>query len=139
MTPVFVGHVNDDGQLLLREPFSFHCHLRRLAGKPVEVVVRRVRSQRSLAQNAFVWGVAYPILAETLGYDRDEIDSLHYALVEKWGGSHWDERLKTNVPNRRSSKLSTVEFSDYMEWLVRFASKEFGCVIPLPDEVEVSK
>lgn len=122
---------------MMDNPAAFREHLVHLAARRVEVVVRRERSRRSLAQNAWVWGVAYPLLAETLGYDRDEHETLHYALVEKWGGKRFDERLRVDVPNKRSSKLSTVEFSDYMEWLVRFAAREFNCVIPLPDEAEV--
>ena len=136
--PVFHGQTTERGDLRVSEPLKFRQHLRSLAGKPVEVVVRRKRSQRSLEQNAWAWGCAYPVLAETLGYDRDEHEELHYALVAKWGGTHLDEKLGVEVANKRSSQLSTAEFSDYMEWLVRFAAKEFDCVIPLPNEVEVS-
>lgn len=136
-TPVFRAVVSREIKIVLEDPGAFREHLVRLVDRRVEVVVRRERSKRSLAQNAWVWGCAYPLLAETLGYDRDEHEMLHYALVAKWGGKHFDERLRVDVPNKRSSKLSTTEFSDYMEWLVRFAAKEFGCVIPLPDEAEV--
>lgn len=110
------------------------AHLRRYAGAELDIVIRGHRSQRSLDQNRWIWGVAYPLLADSLGYDRDEIEDLHYALVEKWGGSHFDARMGTTVPNKRSSKLTTKEFSDFMEWLVRFAAKHCNCVIPLPDE-----
>jgi hypothetical protein len=94
-------------------------------------VQRRRRSDR---QNAWIWGVAYPLIAETLGYDRHEHDEIHYALVAKCFGTHHDDKLAIDVPNVRSSKLSTKQFSDYMDWLVRFAAQEWGCVIPLPDE-----
>lgn len=107
--------------------------LRSMAGK--RVVIREWKSQRSLDQNAYVWGVAYPIIAEALGYEPHEIEELHYGLVAKWGGEHFDKRLGAMVPNKRSSKLTTKEFSDYMEWLVRFGAKECGGVIvPLPNE-----
>lgn len=135
--PVFEATVNERGNLVLTRPYDFRLYLKRLQEKPVEVVVRRRRSKRSLEQNAWTWGVAYPILGETLGYDRDELDELHYALVAKWGGTHLDEKLGVQVANKRSSQLSTAEFSDYMEWLVRFAAKEFGCVIPLPNEAGI--
>lgn len=138
MTPIFAGRVTEAGGLLVDSPLTFRAHLLRLREKRVEVIVRRERSQRSLNQNAWVWGVAYPLLAETLGYDMDERDDLHYALVEKCFGSHPDPRLGASVPNVRSSNLSTKEFSEYMEWLVRFAAKEFSCIIPLPNEVEVT-
>jgi len=136
--PIFAGMVTDGGLLRLERPLAYSAHLARLKGKRVEVTVRRFREQRSLEQNAWVWGVAYPILAETLGYDMDEREDLHYALVRKCFGTHLDPRVGVEMPNARSSKLSTKEFSDYMEWLVRFAAKEFDCVIPLPNEVEVT-
>jgi hypothetical protein len=123
-----------NGHLPAMQRTSITNYLRSEAGVELEIEIRRRKSQRSLDQNAWIWGVAYPLLAETLGYDRDEVEDLHYALVEKWGGTHWDPRMRSMVPNKRSSKLTTAEFSDYMEWLTRFAAKEFGCVIPLPDE-----
>lgn len=101
------------------------------------VEVRVARRTRSLDQNAWIWGVAYPQIAEAIGYEPHEIEELHYGLVAKWGGEHFDKRLGAMVPNQRSSKLTTKQFSDYMEWLVRFAAKECGgVVITLPDERE---
>lgn len=134
--PLITGAVGPSGKLLftMDERSQLDTWLRTLMGKRVDITIKEHRATRSNEQNAWIWGVAYPLLAETLGYDRDEHDDLHYALVEKWGGSHLDERIGIEVPNKRSSKLTTTEFSDYMEWLVRFAAKEFNCVIPLPDE-----
>ncbi len=93
--------------------------------------------KRTPKQNAWIWGVAYPAIADALGYEPHETEELHYGLVAKWAGEHFDKRLAAMVPNKRSSKLTTKEFSDYMEWLVRFAAKECGGVyIELPDEKE---
>jgi hypothetical protein len=39
-------------------------------------------------------------------------------------------------PAKTSSQLSTKEFSDYMEWLVRWAAMEHGIRVPLPGESE---
>lgn len=109
--------------------------LRSLAGKRVEI--HEQKRTRSTDQNAWVWSVAYPAIAEALGYEPHEIEELHYGLVAKWGGEHFDKRLGAMVPNQRSSKLTTKQFSDYMEWLVRFGAKECGgIVILLPDESE---
>ena len=110
--------------------------LKSLAGQ--HITITPLKRTRSLDQNAYVWGVAYPHLANALGYEPHEHEDLHYGLVAKWGGEHFDKRLGAMVPNKRSSKLTTTEFSDYMEWLVRFAAKECGCVIPLPDEADAA-
>jgi hypothetical protein len=88
-------------------------------------------------QNAWHWGVAIPILADALGYDKDEHDDLHYALVNECFGTHVDPRLGREVPNVRSSKLSTEKFSEFMEWEVRWAAKQ-GIVVPLPNESEAA-
>lgn len=129
-----VGVVTPTGVVFDRESRE---RLKRLTvGQRVEL--RPVRRTRSLDQNAWIWGVAYPQLAEALGYEPHEIEELHYGLVAKWGGEHFDKRLGAMVPNKRSSKLTTKEFSDFMEWLVRFAAKECGgVVIELPDEPEM--
>lgn len=141
MTHVFRAVPSSDGRLDLSpdERARMVAALRNLAGKPVELEIRRAKHQRSLDQNAWTWGVAYPQLAEALGYEQSEIEDLHYGLVAKWGGEHFDKRMGQMVPNKRSSKLTTTEFSDYMEWLVRFAAQTAGVYIELPDEREVTK
>ena len=137
-TPIFHGFCRDNGEIAYDAPKQYGAHADSLAGKRVEVVLRRERSKRSIDQNRWLFGCALPILAECLGYDKHEHEDLHYAMVAKCYGTHYDEKLGLDVPNRRSSKLTTREFSDYMEWFVRFAATEFGCVIPLPNEVDLS-
>lgn len=138
--PVFHGRVSEDGRLLLSddEQTMRRDYLRHLAGKTVDVVVKVHRSQRSLDQNAWIWGVAYPVIAEELGYDKDEHEHLHYALVDACFGRSFDPILGQDVPNVRSSKLNTEQFSAYMEWLVRWAAREHGIVVPLPNESEAA-
>lgn len=133
--PTFAAVVDVDGRLHLapEQADERRSYLRTLRNKRVVVTIREKGTQRSLDQNAWIWGVAYPLLAETFGYDADEIEDLHYGLLEKWAGTHFDHRMRVMVPNKRSSKLTTKEFSDYMEWLVRFGAKS-GVTIPLPDE-----
>ncbi len=102
-------------------------------------VPKRQQTQRSLKQNAFLWGVAYPIIADHLGYDHHEHESLHYdllsvrfgtvAVIPKVPGA--SPRI---VPAKTSSELTTTEMADYFEWLVRFAAEKWDVVIQLPDE-----
>lgn len=139
--PVWRGAVNEAGTHLIlsaAERDQRRAFLRSLAGKTLDIVFKVHRSQRSIDQNAWEWGVAIPILAEHLGYDLDEHEALHYALVDECFGRSWDERLKRDMPNVRSSKLNTEQYSKYMEWLVRWAAREHGCVIPLPNESEAA-
>jgi hypothetical protein len=137
--PVWTGEMELDGSVKWDDPSGVVKYRKSLAGERVQVVIRRQSSQRSLDQNAWIWGVAYPEIAEALGYDSHEINDLHYALVAKCFGEHFDKRVGAMVPNKRSSHLTTREFSDYMEWLVRFAAMECGgIVVPLPGESEAA-
>ena len=104
---------------------------------------RAKRRPRSLGQNAWHWGVALPMIAEAMGYDRhergdrktqDDKGSLHYDLVGEWGGRHLSP-MQTWVNNRRSSKLTTAEFSDFMEWEARWAAEKHHIYLPMPDEL----
>jgi len=108
--------------------------LRRLSGREVEVIVRPPSRKRSNDQNAWLWGVAYPLLAETFGYERHEHALLHYGLLGECFGTVYDQRFGRALVRVGSSQMTTKEFSDYMEWLVRWAAVEHDCRIPLPGE-----
>ena len=110
----------------------------------MDLTVKAPKSQRSLQQNKWIWAVAYPLIAQAVGYDLDEIhdnsalETIHYALVERCFGTTWNAKMRITVPNERSSQMSTVRFSEYMEWLPRFAAQEYGIVVPLPGESEAA-
>jgi hypothetical protein len=65
--PVFSALIDDANTLLLDDRTAFKAWTKTLIGQPVQVTVKRKQSQRSLDQNAYIWGVAYPIIAEELG------------------------------------------------------------------------
>lgn len=139
--PVFNGRVSDDGTRLELDGIEAHQrrrYLRGLAGKRIGVVIRERRSQRSTSQNAWLWGVAIPLLAEHLGYDDHEHETLHYALLGECFGHTYDPRTGQTVLAKTSSQLTTKEFAGYMEWLVRWAATEHQCVLPLPGESEAA-
>ena len=137
MAPVFVG-LAKDGSVVWDGPefIKLRSYLRSVDGKAIEAVIRPKRNKRSIDQNAWIWGVAYPLLGECLGYDRHEHDQLHYALLAECFGTTYDQRFGRDIPRVTSSKMTTKEFSDYMEWLVRWSASEHGCIIPLPGETE---
>ena len=109
-----------------------------LAGVAVDVVVKKHRNKRSDRQNRWHWGIAVPLIAHELGYDKHEHEDVHYALVAKCFGTHWDDKLKQEIPNVRSSELTTAQFSELMEWEIRWAAQEYGIVVPLPNEAETA-
>jgi hypothetical protein len=95
------------------------------------------KSRRTNDQNALLWALYDDVLkqgGETLGgWTRED---LHEYCLGEWFG--WDEhkafgrtRLK---PKRRSSRLTKMEFSDFVEFVVQRMA-EHGIVLQLPEDL----
>lgn len=98
---------------------------------------KRYKKTRSLEQNAYLWGVVYPEILGSVDLDGWTDKDLHeYFLGEHFGwitlGGMGRKRLK---PNRRSSKLKTTEFMDYLEFIKERMAQQ-GVYIPDPNEGE---
>jgi hypothetical protein len=134
--PVFHATVTEAGRVVLAasEARIRHNYLTRLAGKAIDVTIREHHDRRTLDQNAWWWGVALPVIAAALGYDRHEHDRLHYALVDLCFGTTFDPRIGREVSNARSSQLTTAQFSALMDWVVRWAATEQGITVPRPGD-----
>lgn len=112
------------------------CGVGRFIGLGVLKNILR-KSRRTNDQNALLWALYDDALkqgGEALGgWSRDDIHE--FMLGEYWG---WDvceafgrKRMK---PKRRSSRLTKLEFSDFVEFVVRrFA--EHGIVLELPGDL----
>ena len=94
------------------------------------------KRKRSESQNAYLWGVCYPTIlkagGETLrGWTADDLHD--YFLIEHFGHEVIEgfgrKRLK---PLKRSSKLTTLEFTEFVEFIQQKAA-EMGIVIPDPE------
>jgi hypothetical protein len=79
IVPVWHGRVTAEGrlELLETERFRRQGYLRSLAGQPVDVIVKVHRKHRSDQQNKWWWGIAVPLIAHELGYDKHEHEQLH--------------------------------------------------------------
>ncbi len=103
--------------------------LRSQAGK--FVTIRLVKKRRSLDQNAFWWAVPVRIIAEHCGYDPEQ---MHYALLGEWRG-YIDGPSGEKVPRcASSSRLTTVEFTELIDWVQRWAVEQLDLQIPSPNE-----
>jgi hypothetical protein len=103
------------------------------ASSTFRVEIGEHKQTRSNEQNAYLWGVVYPIILQHLeGWEPDDVHE--YFLGEHYGWSPLDglgtKRVK---PLRRSSKLSTKEFSAHVAFIQR-AMAEKGVDIPDPNE-----
>jgi len=103
-----------------------------LPGKELRVEVCEYRKRRSQDQNAALWGVAYKTLSDATGNDPDD---LHTFFLGEWGGWEMIQVMGQvrRVPKRRSSKLSTVEFSDFYAFIQQRAAETVGVYVPDPD------
>lgn len=114
-------------------------------GKDWEITIALKKRCRSSAQNNYLWGVAYKILSDQTGFESEEI--AEYMLGRYFG---WHEKKVPkkpsnptgfeSVPIRSTTRdaegkrcvLSTLEFSEYVAYIQRFAAHK-GWVIPDPD------
>jgi hypothetical protein len=137
-TRAWHGVVSDDGKKCEFElPSEFHAHLKRMAGKPFTLSIVRRRNKVSGKQMAYIHGVAIPIIAEEAGYDYDEREDLYYQLLVKCFGTRRHETLGCDVPNvTHLSDKDTQQGSEFIQWLPRFASKTWGCIVPEPNDAE---
>lgn len=114
--------------------------------KAWRIEVKQVQSERSQAQNNYLNGVAYKILGDAIGYERDDVSE--FLCGTYWG---WKEKRVPkkpscptgieSVPRRTTttdeagnrSVLSKLEFADYVAFVQRFAASK-GIHIPDPDQ-----
>lgn len=105
----------------------------RYDGERIDLIVKKHKAQRSLDQNAYWWAVPVTILADHCGYEPEQ---MHYALLGEWRG-YIDGLGWQKIPRcASSSKLTTAEFTDLIEWVQRWAATEMNVQIPAPSEWE---
>lgn len=133
--PVFHGRVTRDAKF---DPAEHERDKRRtwlmsLAGQDVEFVVRKIRTKRSLDQNAYLHAKPFTLLADYWGED---MESAKLLVLGEWSG--WRETVGGNrIPMKPSSSaLTTEEASQLIEWIPPWAMREFGVHVPLPNEAD---
>lgn len=100
-------------------------------GTKVDITIKKHKSARSNAQNRYYWKVVVGILADEFGYESDE---MHMVLREKFLRIH-DDKHPDFVIAKSTTKLSTVEFIEYIEKIQRWASIEHSIFIPDPEKI----
>lgn len=132
MTNRFVGTVSADGRLELANRAGFRALLKHLAGKAVVLTLGQRTKRRSDNQHRYYFGVVVTIIAEELGYTKEE---LHEAL--KWKFLRLEaepEKGRSLETVRSTTVLSTGEFERYLDDIRIWAATELGVVVPLPNE-----
>ena len=105
-------------------------YIQKLPDKPFTCTIERERTRRSIDQNSLYWLWLSCISHET-GGDKDAIhdyfkdEFLPKETVKSLPGIVYDRPVST-------SKLDTVQFTQYLEKVQVFASSELGIVLPSP-------
>ena len=134
-TPIFYGQV-EGGELKLANKEVFKRYLKLLDGL-VTVVVKKKRNSRSLPQNSYYWGGVLTTIAYEIG--EDDIESLHeyfkneYLLRVKQVANKKTGELTEIKMSRSTTKLDTVQFTEYLDKVVRWAAK-MGIIVLTPEE-----
>ena len=96
------------------------------------VTVARYAKRRSDQQNRYLWGVAYKTLQYSTGQPAEDWHT--YFLGEHFGWETIELFGKKKIrPLQRSSKLTTMEFMDFVAFIQQRAA-ENGLYIPDPNE-----
>jgi hypothetical protein len=68
------------------------------------------------------------------GHDLDEI---HDAFKQKFLPAKIKEVLGETIDCRTTTKLTTLEMSEYMDRIYAFVTSELGVILPLPQEFQL--
>jgi hypothetical protein len=102
---------------------------------PYEQIIRRIRKPRTDRQNRYYWGVVIDYIARQMGEsDKNEVHKTlarHFLGFEEesYGGVTFEKTPST-------TSLSTVEFTEYIEMVRRWAAEFLALNIPDPDQVD---
>jgi hypothetical protein len=102
-------------------------------GKKVDIEIKRHVNRRSNPQNAYLWGVVLPMIAEyaaSYGEEFKEEDWYDYYVSKGYFG--WKEMFGSKLP-KGSSEADTFEFNQAIAKIQREWA-ERGLVIPDPNE-----
>lgn len=112
-------------QIIAKELHAFN-------DKRVVITIEKLKSTRSIRQNA-LWWLYIGIIAKEIGYTKDE---LHEICKFKF--------LKREKVNEKTgevfeysgstTKLSKTEFGELVDSIIRWASESFGIVLPSPGD-----
>jgi len=129
MHPIFLGKI-EKGKLILERPDRFADYLLTLEKKEVEVVVSKIKKDRTKRQNRWYWVCVVGIAAEYFGYLPEEMHDAYKMIFLRCHDEGKPETI------RSTTTLTTAEFTDYIEKCRQWAAEQ-GLVIPDPTEVEL--
>lgn len=131
MTEKIFGQINEKGKFIPYNQDQLIQAFKKLSGKRAEITVRPETKSRTNEQNRYLWGVVYKYISEEIGYEPEQVHELM-----KFKFLKIEILVKGNPETviRSTTDLSTEEFNQYVERIVRWAAEFLGLVIPDPNE-----
>lgn len=136
IVPIFRGHVDGRGHLVLEDREAWDAHVQTFHGKPVEIILRRPIVRRTLPQNRYYWKVIVSSVADQTG--------MSVMQAHEWFKAELlPPQTKTTPAGREvevagtTTELTVPEFSEYVDRAAALAAQE-GVILPDIERVEVT-
>ena len=127
----FSGFVRD-GKVRIDQRDRWDALLKHMEGKPIEVSLGRLRQNRSLRQNSYLWAI-YRLIAQETGNDEYRIHAVMKGLFLPLEDLELPNG--TTVKTLGSTKgLSTTDFGEFIDKVKAFAGEQ-GIRVPEPEEL----
>ncbi|HYH64314.1 MAG TPA: recombination protein NinB [Urbifossiella sp.] len=128
-----------DGRLPERDARRIGEAIRKLGGKRVAITVAEVKKTRSGQQNRYYWGMVVKLVTDAF---RDGGNMVNAEDVHDFLKTHVGKLTQVLVTADgevfrapgSTTKLTTAEFSDYVEAVRAWAKEVLDLDIPTPDE-----
>ncbi len=118
-----IAHVKD-GRLKVSGLNRFDDVVRHFEGEDVIVTIEELKNKRTLEQNAYYWGAVLPaILDEYPGHTPEELHTYFKKFLPTKFITVFGKEIAVE---KSTTKLSTKEFSEYIEKICR----EVGIPVP---------
>jgi hypothetical protein len=130
-TKVINGLISSNRQPITEAIKSFE-------GKEIVLTIERKRKKRSNEQNAYLWGVVYPILKDgfyQIGY-KLTTGQVHELMKQTFVKEDLINETTGEVKTitGHTSNLTTSQFMEYLADIKQFAAEELNVYIPDPNE-----
>lgn len=111
-----------------------------------KVTVEPLKNARSASQNAYLWAVPNKMISDKTGYEPEEVHEYLCGTYFGWkdkkvpktprnpeGVESVPVRTTTTNAEGKRSVLQPMEFSDYVDFVQRFAAQKLQIIVPDPD------
>lgn len=108
--------------------------MKKREGKAIRVIFAPAHKQRSINQSNYYWGVVLKTIEEFTGQDSDDLHEFFKSCysIEKVVNLAGNDFV---VP-QSTAKMNTLQFTEYIEKVRKWAAEELSLSIPDPNQVD---